>query len=773
MYSSKTQIALAFVYWVRQEYRNVSIFWVHASNAERFSQAFFQMAETCKIPGHNDPETNVLPLVKTWLEREDQGPWLMVIDNADDAEIFFGSDTATAHGWGGSLDGPAVEGMLDKFIPICSHGAVLVTTRNKQTGIKLTRGHNLVEVGPMSREESGQLIRKRLEGDDTTDAVQMSLLSSRLEHVPLAMVQAAAFIQENSLTVGKYVRLLEQGDDNLVELLSQSFHEEGIESSTPIAVTTAWIVSFTQIHKQHPCASKLLSLMSFFDRHSIPKLFLASYWQDEHHHQRHQQQRQTDPTTGTVELEKALGVLKAFSFVAESEIDESLNMHRLTQLVMRKWLITKGEAGTWGSIALSILSYLFPCGEYENWTTCRSFLPHVYAILSRLDFSSSADDILAKATLMHAAALFLLYKQQQWNKAEELQVQAVEIRTRVLGAEHPDTMNSMANLALAYINQGRWAKAVEQFTQIIATHKRILGTEHPATLVCMNNLAAIYQNQGDWAKAEEQFTQIVATQKKILGAEHPTTLMCMANLAGTYIDQGRWKEAEKLSAQVVDTRRRVLGAEHPETVMTIANLASAYRMQGQLKEAEERFIEVIEIFKRVLDAEHPYTLISIGNLAATYTNQGRYKEAESLEVHVMEMNKRLLGPEHPHTLTSIVNLASTYANQGRYKEAESLEVHVMEMNKRVRGPEHPYTLTSMENLAFTLKGQGRDEEAISLMNECVQLRERAFGLENPGTCSSRTTLNLWERQRESLRRPAFVARMVTECINRGSRLRRN
>jgi len=656
IYSRKTQIALAFVYWVRQEYRKVSIFWVHASNAERFRQAFFNIAEKCKIPGRKDPKTDVLPLVKAWLEREDQGPWLMIIDNADDTEMFFGSGTTATNGRN-SQKVPAFEGNLDNFIPICSHGAVLVTTRNKQTGIKLTRGRSLINVGPMNQEESDQLIGKRLEGDNT-DAMQTSILSSRLEHLPLALVQAAAFIQENSLTVRKYVQLLDQGDNTLVELLSQPFQEEVIDSSIPIAVTSTWIVSFTQIHKQYPCAIELLSLLSFFDRQSVPKLFLASYWQDEHS-QRHQQ-KQTDLSTGAVELEKSLGVLKAFSFVSESEVEESLNMHRLTQLVMRKWLITKGEAGMWGSIALSILSNLFPTGQYENWTTCRSFLPHVYAILSYQNFSST-DDTRAKAILFHTVAQFMLYR-GQWNKAEELQAQAVEIRKTILGAEHPDTLSSMANLASSFRNQGRWEKAEELFIQVIGTHKRVLG------------------------------------------AEHPGTLMCMANLAATYMNQGRWKEAEQLEMQVMESRKRVSGAEHPDTLTSVVDLAVVYGHQGRWREAEELFMEVIEI------------------------------------------NKRVLGVEHPITLTSIANLASTYTKQGRYKEAERLEVQVLEIKKRVLGAEHPYTLNNMSNLAITLKGQGRDKEAISLMKECVRLRERVFGLDHPWICSSRSFLNLWERQ---------------------------
>jgi hypothetical protein len=60
-----------------------------------------------------------------------------------------------------------------------------------------------------------------------------------------------------------------------VELLSEPFEEVGRDSSIPNAVTATWIVSFKQIKEQCPHASDLLSLMSFFDRQGIFKMFLS------------------------------------------------------------------------------------------------------------------------------------------------------------------------------------------------------------------------------------------------------------------------------------------------------------------------------------------------------------------------------------------------------------------------------------------------------------------------------------------------------------------
>src|SRR5436309_486349 len=82
--------------------------------------------------------------------------------------------------------------------------------------------------------------------------------------------------------------------------------------------------------------------------------------------------------------------------------------------------------------------------------------------------------------------------------------------------------------------------------------KRVLGAEHPDALTSINNLALTYLNQGRWKEAKELDVQVMETSNRILGAEHPDTLTSMANLASTYGNQGRSKEAEKLDNQVID-----------------------------------------------------------------------------------------------------------------------------------------------------------------------------------------------------------------------------
>ena len=59
--------------------------------------------------------------------------------------------------------------------------------------------------------------------------------------------------------------------------------------------------------------------------------------------------------------------------------------------------------------------------------------------------------------MAHLASTY--WNQGRFNEAEQLQVQVMYMRKKLLGVEHPDTLNSMAHLANTYQSQERWNEA--------------------------------------------------------------------------------------------------------------------------------------------------------------------------------------------------------------------------------------------------------------------------------------------------------------------------
>ena len=67
---------------------------------------------------------------------------------------------------------------------------------------------------------------------------------------------------------------------------------------------------------------------------------------------------------------------------------------------------------------------------------------------------------------------------------------------------YPNTL-PMYHAACLLSRQGMWTDAKDIFWRIMTVSKRVLGLEHPATLNSMFNLAAVYVNTGRWTDAEE------------------------------------------------------------------------------------------------------------------------------------------------------------------------------------------------------------------------------------------------------------------------------
>ncbi|RAO74323.1 uncharacterized protein BHQ10_010335 [Talaromyces amestolkiae] len=747
----KSQLAIEYAYLTHERSPETWIFWVHASNAARFEQSYREIADTVKLFGRQNPKANIFKLVYDWLRDSKNEKWILILDNFDDAHFLLDRDRGmqdqvthenSSAGW-----------LLREYLPQSPNGSILITSRSREAALKLVDQRDIIAVEPMDEAHALALLKKKL-GDvgNTQDIIE---LAAALEFIPLAMVQAVAYISDpdRGCSIRQYLDNFQKSDRKKIRLLDYEEDQSRRDWEAENSVLKTWQLSFDSIRQSRRSAADLLYLMSFFDGQGIPEAVLR-----DHHRQGNTELIKGDDaddseaqSSMTDEFNDDILILRRYALISINVDRTTFNMHSLVQLATRRWLEVNGELEKWKQQYIQNLSAVFPTGEYENWAQCRVLFPHAKSAAKQRP--EGRDSLVEWASVLYKAAWYDLRK-GNGAEGEKMSNQAMKARKMVLGLEHEETLNSIEMIALIYLLQGRWKEAEELFVQVTETRKRVLGAEHPGTLASLANLASTYRSQGRWEEAEElsvQVTerrkrvlastytsqgrweeaeelsvQVTETRKRVLGAEHPDTLASLANLASTYMGQGRWEEAEELNIHVIETRKRVLGTEHPDTLASLANLASTHMGQGRWKEAEELNVRVMETRERVLGTEHPDTLASLANLASTHMGQGRWKEAEELNVRVMGTRERVLGTEHPDTLASLANLASTYMGQGRWKEAEELNVHVMETRKRVLGTEHPDTLTSMNNLISIYTNQGRWREANELQAEVTEVSKQVL-----------------------------------------------
>ncbi|KAH8800242.1 hypothetical protein F5884DRAFT_757854 [Xylogone sp. PMI_703] len=749
----KSALALEFAYRALTRHVKRLVFWVPAISQESFELAYREIGTRLCIQGIADDNADVKQLVKNVLNSDNIGNWLMIIDNADDPGVLMGSA-------GGSLE----SGQLRDYLPSSPQGQILFTTRSRKVAGDLTPSR-VLELKDMSEAEARQLLEQRISKQalhHNEKAVNEFL--KMLAYLPLAIVQAAAFINNNNISVSEYISLFQEAGTK-AELFSEHFEDPSRYREMESTIAKTWYLSFDQIRKQDPLAAEYLSFIACIDRINIPQSLF--------------------PSGGSrIQQTKAIGTLKGYTFITEHQQalqelrnEKFFDMHRLVHMVSEWWLEGHDEQSAWTAKAATRLEELIPYGGHEGkeeWTT---YLPHAIYMagldnrLDEIDRDSLLDRIgrcqeslgqYSAAETTHRQVLSLrerrlgkkdgdtfasmsqvgvaLWYQGKYEEAEAMQQQTLMLREKILGPEHQDTLTSVEILALVLGDQGKYGKAESMHRQALAGYKKVLGAEHPSTLTSMSNLAGVLDSQGKYEEAESMNRQTLEQREKVLGAEHPSTLTSMSNLAGVLRRHGKYEEAESMNRQTLEQREKVLGAEHPDTLTSMSNLALVLRRQGKYEEAESMNRQTLEQREKVLGAKHPDTLTSMSNLALVLDSQGNFEEAESMNQQTLERREKVLGAEHPSTLTSMSNLAGVLRRQGKYEEAESMNRQELAITKKVLGAEHPDTLTSMSNLAGVLDSQGKYEEAELMNRQMLEQREKVLGAKHPDTLTSMSNL---------------------------------
>ncbi|KAH0534097.1 hypothetical protein FGG08_007306 [Glutinoglossum americanum] len=745
----KTQIVLEFAYRKRESSPGCSIFWIPTNNPTTFEQAYLQIGRLLQIPGITEENADVKQLVKMRLSQESAGHWLLILDNADDIGMLY----KRAYGDNRSL-------RLIDFLPSSCRGSIIFTTRNQKAAVRQA-GSNLIKVYEMDLADAKEvleasLIQTHILKDDEATVKLLDLLT----YLPLAIVQAAAFINENDISIPTYIALYENGQDEVIELLSEDFEDQGRYKDTKNPIATTWLISFNQISLQDPLAADYLSFMSCIAPQRIPESLLPS-------------------TQSKIKMTIAIGTLAAYSFITKRELEKSFDLHRLVHLATRNWLRTTQSLAAWTEKTLSRLADVFPIGDHKNKAIWMAYLPHARHVLASphpSDGSKEAEIKLlykvgwcllsngqySEAEQMHRKGLELSEKvlglehpdtlasrtqlgwalrmQGKYAKAEQMERQTLELKGKVLGLEHPDTLNSMNELARALDKQGKNAEAEQMCQQALELREKVLGPEHPDTLASRTQLGWALRMQGEYAKAEQMERQTLELKGEVLGPEHPDTLTSMNELAGILHSQGKYTEAEQVHRQALELRKKVLGPEHPDTLTSMSGLVRTLERQGEYARAEQMHRQALELREKVLGLEHPDTLVSRTNLARALGVQGKYSKAEQMHRKGLELREEVLGPEHPDTLAVRTLLGWVLRMQGKYTEAEQMERQTLELKEKVLGLEHPATLASMNELARVLDSQGADAEAKQMYRQALKLREKMLGPEHPDTLVSKTDL---------------------------------
>jgi eukaryotic-like serine/threonine-protein kinase len=302
-------------------------------------------------------------------------------------------------------------------------------------------------------------------------------------------------------------------------------------------------------------------------------------------------------------------------------------------------------------------------------------------------------------------------------EALPLQTRALETRRRLLGDEHPTTLESITSMGMLLVHAGKYAEAEPFVHEGLTTRRRVLGADHADTFRALDVLAILLGQQGHFDESVERAREALAGRIRTLGEAHEDTIDSRSGLATSLQHAGKFDEAQQHFEQALEKARAVLGDENPVTQHLINNLATLLQERGRLADAESRFRELLVLMRRTSGEEHPDALTTLGNLGFVLRAQGKLAEAEPLLRESLERRRRVLGDDHPKTLFSWNDLGELLTAKGQPEDAVPHLEEAFERRLRLLGPAHPLTMGSLSALTKPLVELKRGDEAEELARE--------------------------------------------------------
>ena len=515
------------------------------------------------------------------------------------------------------------------FLPPAGPGRVLISSRNQ-----IWPPGQELEVPVLDPEVAADFLVNRT-GDPDRDAALE--LAGELGGLPLALEQAAAYVQASGESLAGYLSLFLQRRADLLR--------RGEPTGYPETVATTWRVAFEDLQDAAPGAAGLLRLLAFCAPEGIPlRLLLQS---------RPGLAGQLAPEVAPVlaplledELAAgdAIGALRRYSLISPPA-DGLVSVHRLVQAVTADQMPAE-LAREWQQAAAALVEAAIPGDTFppESWPVCAALLPHVRAALA---YDSAGVARIANYvgwSGSYAAARDLW--QRVFNEQEPSP-----------GPEHVRTLMARYWLAHWTGEAGDPAAAREMFAVMLPVRERVSGPDDDRTLTARHELARWTGEAGDPAAARDQYAALLPLRERVSGPEHRDTLIVRNELARWTGEAGDPVAARDQYAALLPVRERVLGPEHPSTLRTRHDLAHWTGEAGDPAAAREMFSMLLPMRERVLGPEHPLTLDTRHDLAHLTGQAGDPAGARDLFAELVPVRERVSGPEHPDTLNARANHA--------------------------------------------------------------------------------------------------------------------
>ena len=673
----KTQLAASYVQRWRDAYPDGS-FWLRADQETSLVGDLASLAWRLELPEREEPDQErQIEAVLRWLRG--RSGWLLVLDN---------------------LEPPAQEAMR-RWLPSGLPGHVLVTSRTPMWSGRLG-------LEPLPLDIASGFLLDRTGQTDAAAALDVARMLGRL---PLALEQAAAYLEVSGRDLAGYFRLLQT---RLAELMV-----EGKPPDYPRPVATTWQISFERMEDQRPAAAEVLRICAFLASDDIPIHLLRAGAAPLREDLRW-------ALDDEIELDRTIAALRHYSLVERH--GDGLRVHRLVQAAVRESLGST-ERRRFATAAVACVRAAFPVdpADAATWDECKRLLAHVVDTTGHTAALDTAQ--LESAAVLDRAATYLSERFEH-NQAEPMLRRAVALWEST-GTDSADLAGTLRTLGYVLFRRARLSESRQATERALSIHERLLQPEDPAIAEDLVLLSRVLVEQSETSLAQAAVERALVIQEAARGSDHPRVAVAAGQLGGVLWRLGRLERARATLERAIGILERAPGAASAaQAAYHCSLLGLVLRDLGDLRAARARLEEGARRFDELYGPDHREAVEVRKTLGDVLRGLGEAEAAVAMLLDVARATEERLG-DHPDLAATLNYLGSALSDLGRHDEAVEQIERALRIYETVFGARHPYAAESLARLGPVLRAMGRREPAAHALRQAREIYESHVGPDHP------------------------------------------
>lgn len=208
------------------------------------------------------------------------------------------------------------------------------------------------------------------------------------------------------------------------------------------------------------------------------------------------------------------------------------------------------------------------------------------------------------ATLVSNAGL-MYYLAGHPDDADKLFAEALELRRRLLPADHPEIAQTLTNHGLMLKDYGQPERSVAMLEEALAIRRAGLRPGHVKIAQAQLNLAVARHANGELETALGLFVEAVAGLEAALGPDHAEVAVAHSDYGALLFDLGDFPAAEHEYRLANAIRTRVLSPDHPHQAWSLLGLGRTLAAMGRIDEARPLIERAVAIRSARLPIDNP------------------------------------------------------------------------------------------------------------------------------------------------------------------------